>query len=37
MLSASLLTLLTPFAARLYYLAVVVLRVLLGVMLLIYS
>ena len=37
MLSASVLTLLTPFAARLDFLAVVVLRVLLGLMLVIYS
>ena len=37
MLSASVLTLLTPLAARLDYLAVVVLRVLLGLMLVIYS
>jgi len=37
MLGASLLTLLTPFAARLDFLAVVVLRGLLGLMLVIYS
>jgi len=37
MLSASVLTLLTPFAARLDYLSVVVVRVLPGLMLVIYS